>query len=218
MSLGGPDSIGGAPARDLILMLDQAMVLAINERTYPEESGGFSRDAARALMDPLDTGKEKIPKAWKDAVSYSAYPKLQPERWAGKGFPERVMELIRTGAVFEPCDPPEVQGISEGERVDPNSEEPLGAGRYCDQWGRVHQFKVEDGQYDYPDREHFERGAAECDRAMLVGHLEPVPAHLVNDALAKAPAHPWTIVHQSIRVRLAARRHREFALYEAISG
>ena len=56
---------------------------------------------------------------------------------------------------------------------------------------------LEDGQYAYPDREHFERGAAECDRAMLVGHLEPVPANMVDAALAMAPAHPWTIVHQS---------------------
>ena len=31
----------------------------------------------------------------------------------------------------------------------------------------------------------------------MVGHLEPVPVELVDEALATAPAHPWTIVHQS---------------------
>ena len=32
---------------------------------------------------------------------------------------------------------------------------------------------------------------------MIVGHLEPVPAEMVDAAFALAPAHPWTIVHQS---------------------
>ena len=148
-------------------------------------------------MDPLDTGEHKIPSAWKNAVSYSPYPELRPEAWEGKGFPERIERLVRVGAEIKPLDDPEKQGPREGEKADPRSETPLGAGRFCDHDGVIHQFKLEDGQYAYPDKEHFERGAAECDRAMLVGHLEPVPAGMVDSALAMAPAHPWTVVHQS---------------------
>ena len=92
-----------------------------------------------------------------------------------------------------------------GDIVDPRSERPLGPGRFADEFGVVHQFKLEPGQYAYPDREHFEQGVAECDRALLVGHLEPVPLHLVDGALAKAPAHPWSIVHQSAEKWRAAQ-------------
>ena len=74
----------------------------------------------------------------------------------------------------------------------------------------MHRFKVEDGQYAYPDREHFEQGVAECDRALLVGHLEPVPARLVDWALSIAPAHPWTVVHQSADKWRAAQDYSRF--------
>ena len=97
-----------------------------------------------------------------------------------------------------------------GELVDPRSEKPLGPGRFSDEFGRVRQFKVEDGQYAYPDREHFERGVAECDRAILVGHLELVPAQLVDAALARAPAHPWTVVHQSADKWRAAQDYSRY--------
>ena len=176
MELGGPQSIGGARAADLLAGLDRAIVLAVNERTCGEHRGTFDRDSVRALMDPLDTGEQKLPSAWKNAVSYSPYPDLRPENWEGKGFPERIERLVRVGAEIKPLDEPEVQGPRAGDVADPKSEAPLGAGRFCDHMGVIHQFKLEDGQYAYPDKEHFERGAAECDRAMLVGHLEPVPA------------------------------------------
>jgi hypothetical protein len=54
----------------------------------------------------------------------------------------------------------------------------------------------EDGQYAWRSFEYFVRGAAECDRAIVAGHLEPVPSHLVGAAWALAPAHPWTVVLQ----------------------
>lgn len=53
------------------------------------------------------------------------------------------------------------------------------------------------GQYSWPDAEHFRRGCTECDRALVVGHLERVPAHLVEHALANGTVHPWTVVRQS---------------------
>ena len=52
-------------------------------------------------------------------------------------------------------------------------------------------------QYPFADAEHFVRGAAECDRALVVGHLEPVPPALVAWAEAHGTVHPWTVVHQS---------------------
>ena len=52
-------------------------------------------------------------------------------------------------------------------------------------------------QYAFKDKEHFVRGAQECDRALLCGHLEPVPASEVEASLASGCVHPWTVVHQS---------------------
>ena len=60
-------------------------------------------------MDPVDAGLEPpTPKAWKEAVSYTRYPTLDPRRWEGKGFPERIEKLVSEGAaidVHEPADP-----------------------------------------------------------------------------------------------------------------
>lgn len=69
---------------------------------------------------------------------------------------------------------------------------------------------MEDGQYAYPDHEHFAQGVFECDRAMLVGHLEPVPSGLVDWALTQAPAHPWTVVHQLADKWRAAQYYSRF--------
>ena len=55
----------------------------------------------------------------------------------------------------------------------------------------------ETGQYAWADLEHFVHGVAECDRAIAAGHLVPVPADMVDQALREAPAHPWTVVHQA---------------------
>jgi hypothetical protein len=35
-------------------------------------------------------------------------------------------------------------------------------------------------QYPFRDGNHFTHGSQECDRALLCGHLEPVPADLVE--------------------------------------
>ena len=52
-------------------------------------------------------------------------------------------------------------------------------------------------QYRFKDGEHFIRGASECDRALLAGHLELVPDSEVDWALRHGSIHPWTVVHQS---------------------
>ena len=119
-------------------------------------------------MDPLDLGIGALPKSdpkrWKNAVSFSPYPELKIEQWEGKGFPARILDLVREGVKIEPNDSPEPQGARVDELIDPRSERPLGPGRFADEHGGVHQFKLEAGQYAYPDREHFEQGVAECDR------------------------------------------------------
>ena len=61
------------------------------------------------------------------------------------------------------------------------------------------------GQYAWADLEHFVHGVAECDRAIAAGHLVPVPADMVEQALSDAPAHPWTVIHQSADKWRAAR-------------
>ena len=52
-------------------------------------------------------------------------------------------------------------------------------------------------QYAFKDEEHFYRGAQECDRALLCGHLEVVPADEVEWSLAHGSVNPWTVVQQS---------------------
>ena len=121
MELGGRESIGGAPATELLKGLDRAIVLAINERRAGGQQGAFDREAVRSLMDPLDTGEAKLPSAWKNAVSYSPYPDLRPENWEGKGFPDRIMRLVREGAEIKPLDEPESQQVRPGEVADPRS-------------------------------------------------------------------------------------------------
>eukprot|EP00966_Prymnesium_polylepis_P287660 6644477-Prymnesium_polylepis.1 len=58
--------------------------------------------------------------------------------------------------------------------------------------------------------EHFIRGVTECDRAIAAGHLVPVPLEHVAEALAAAPAHPWTVVHQSEDKWRAAQDYSRF--------
>ena len=53
----------------------------------------------------------------------------------------------------------------------------------------------ENPQYRFKDGEHFIRGALECDRALLAGHLEIVPESEAEWALRHGSVHPWTVVH-----------------------
>ena len=199
MELGGKQSVGGSRAEALLTGTKAARVLAFGQRTYSGTTAKFDRMAITRLMDPIDAGlAPPMPKTWKAAVSFTPYPPLEAERWEGKGFPERIVDLVREGVQIEAQDEDRVRvGTGGVETVDPRSEAPLEPGCFVDEHGVIRRFKVERGQYTFPDMEHFERGAAECDRALLVGHLEPVPAALVDECLARAPAHPWTIVHQS---------------------
>ena len=90
-----------------------------------------------------------------------------------------------------------------------------GVGCFADLDGTVRRFEFEPGQYPFSDEEHFLRGALECDRALLAGHLEPVPPHLVDSALERAPAHPWQIVHQSAEKWRAAQDYSLFTNRQA---
>ena len=193
MELGGKQSVGGSKAEALLTGTTKARVLAFGQRTYSGTTAKFDRIAISKLMDPIDAGlAPPTPKEWKAAVSFTPYPPLEVERWADKGFPERIVDLVRDGVKIEVQDEGRVQIGSGGvETVDPRSEAPLDPGCFVDEHGVMRRFKVERGQYTLPDMEHFERGAAECDRALLVGHLEPVPAALVDECLARAPAHPF---------------------------
>ena len=85
-----------------------------------------------------------------------------------------------------------------------------GVGCFTDLDGTTKRFEFERGQYSFKDEEHFLRGALECDRTLLAGHLEPVPPHLVDLALERAPADPWQIVHQSTDTWRAAQDYSFF--------
>ena len=198
MDLGGRHSVT-PDARKLVEGAHAARVLSFGERECLETGARVDRLAVAALMDPVDSGsRPPIPKAWKRAVAHSPYPDLLVENWEGKGFPPHILDLVRNGARIEPFSTSEVDSEDlSGDCVDPRSETRLGPGCFVDEHGVLHRFKVERGQYTFPDQEHFEQGVTECDRAMLVGHLEPVPASMVDEALTRAPAHPWSIVHQS---------------------
>ena len=52
------------------------------------------------------------------------------------------------------------------------------------------------GQYPWPDPIAQLQCIAECDRALWVGAMEPVPPHLVEETEKSGRIHPWTIVHQ----------------------
>ena len=62
-------------------------------------------------------------------------------------------------------------------------------------------FVPEPGQYPFEDTEHTLQAIWEADRAILAGHLEPVPAELVEEARQVAPAHPWLVVKQGEKWR-----------------
>ena len=59
----------------------------------------------------------------------------------------------------------------------------------------------EPGQYPFEDAEHTLHAIWEADRAILAGHLELVPAELVEEARQVAPAHPWLVVKQGEKWR-----------------
>ena len=208
--LGGPRSVGGHEAERLLVGATRAAVFAVGERVC---TGGLMLDhsSVEIGMDPMDLGIGVLPKAWKHAVSHSEYPPPPIEAWRGLGFPASVLEAIEHGVRIEPFEAPipKASGSVDPSRLASEDEERV-AGRFYDELGMAHVFQLESGQYAYPDAEHFQMGVAECDRALLVGHLEPVPAHLVDHALSVAAPHPWSIVHQSEDKWRAAQDYSQF--------
>ena len=90
-----------------------------------------------------------------------------PSGWVGKGLPARIERIMTEGVDIEPIDPDSV--ISE----------------------------FETAQYAWPGACSFVHGVAECDRAIMAGHLEPVPASEVVQSLERGWVHPWTVIQQT---------------------
>ena len=168
---------GGAGRVSHSTRADDAELLALTfgYRTAVDK-GCYVRHADfERYMDPRDLGVGCEPTERKAAISYTHMPSIGREAWGSLGFSERVKRHMLEGVSIEAAD------IAFGQ---------LGPGE------KEASAMPEDGQYAFADAEHFVRGCSECDRAILVGHLEPVPAHLVKDALRRAPPHPWTVVEQ----------------------
>ena len=100
-------------------------------------------------------------------MSFTPMPEPRPEAWRRAGAPDHIVQIMAEGA--------DVESYSSGLDDAPPTER---------------------AQYAWRDAEHFIRGVDECDRAILAGHLELVPADEVESSLARAPAHPWTVVLQ----------------------
>ena len=187
------------PLRSVRGMPRGFMALAFGDRECP--SGLFlDHSILPPFMDPYDSGDLSYPKGYKAGVSWSAMPDPQPDAWRDVGMPDRVVRYMTEGVEVTPygssaMDEGAVGDAASGD-VDVGSLRPdeladlrarlPGGARDAD----------ETVQYPWRDAEYYARGALECDRAMMAGHLERVPAHLVEWALSQAPAHPWTVVLQ----------------------
>ena len=69
------------------------------------------------------------------------------DRWEGKGFPERIISLVRNGAKIEPFEGAvSAQESEKVEKVDPRSVARLDPGCFVDADGQLKRFKVERGQ------------------------------------------------------------------------
>ena len=139
------------------------------------EGPHLDHDAVEPEMDSVDQGIGGMPRGWKAGVSWTPMPSHDPSRWIGKGLSPEVEAIMTRGVTIETYE----SGLPQAAQT--------GAAAAVD----------EVGQYAWADLEHFVHGVAECDRAIAAGHLVPVPADMVEQALSDAPAHPWTVIHQS---------------------
>ena len=175
-------ALGSTRADQVWAGADQWVALSCGHRVAPPRA--FLDHAAVAdHMDAVDRGVGALPKGWKAGVSWSPMPPHDPGAWRGRGMPADVEAMM-----------------TDGVQVDLFSS---GLGPTADRG-------AEEGQYPFQDMEHFVRGVSECDRAIAAGHLVPVPLEHVAEALAAAPAHPWTVVHQSEDKWRAAQDYSRF--------
>mmetsp|Transcript_66296 Transcript_66296/g.198036 ORF Transcript_66296/g.198036 Transcript_66296/m.198036 type:complete len:2091 (+) Transcript_66296:2828-9100(+) len=147
-------------------------------------------------MDPFDSGLDSFPKGYKAGVSWSTMPAPRPSAWAASGVPDRIVRYMTEGVEVTPYG---TAPSSEGEAAVEDGAASVRPDELADLRSRLPGAALdpeEAAQYPWRDSEFYARGALECDRAMLAGHLERVPAHLVEWALSQAPAHPWTVVLQ----------------------
>ena len=156
------------------------VALSVGWRVVPAGSVRISHAELALQMDPRDRGIGCEPKARKAAISYTPMPIVDADRWETAGFPARVVRIMRSGVEIDDTDLDftELECDAGGRPLAPAPPVP------------------ETGQYAFRDAEYFQHGCAECDRAIIAGHLEAVPAHLVEWALSQSPAHPWTVVLQ----------------------
>ena len=112
-------------------------------------------------MDPIDRGEIGLPKGYKQAVSYTPYPRPDYKRWEGKGFPDRIVAYMRDGVVIDPFEAGVTEAARGSLRGSPYAASAAreGADRvpgcFFDEHGEEHRFQIEDGQYNFPDRRQF---------------------------------------------------------------
>ena len=145
-----------------------AVAMSIGRRSCRDTGQGLVHARIAGDLDPRDAGCESCPKAAKQALAWSPLHR-HPEWWRGKGLPPDVELMMTEGVVIDP--------VSVMDALDTGTEV---------------------AQYAFKDVEHMSKGASECDRAILAGHLEFVPASEVRgDGTVDGCVHPWTVVHQS---------------------
>ena len=191
--------MGGIKSASLVRGAEHVVCLSIGSRRC---TSGERVDPERAalLMDPADRVEGGDFSAMKRAVSFTNYPRLDASAWKASGVDDAIVDLVRDGARVEwiEATPQAPEPVIEA-GVSPAA--PSGAvGVPSDYLPRR---VLEIGQYAFKDDQHLHQAIWECDRAILAGHLEPVPPGQVDRALVIAPAHPWVVVRQGDKWRAA---------------
>jgi len=148
-------------------MSSDLLIMAAGERECRAGAHWLEHSEVEHLMDPRDRGAPSAPPGQKAAIAWSPL-RRDASGWDGIGLPPRVVKMMTEGVTIDTIDADSV-----------NTE------------------TFETAQYAWRDANSFVHGAAECDRAIMAGHLEPVPAADVAHSLELGHVHPWTVVQQS---------------------
>ena len=144
------------------------VVLAAGRRECHPDGILLVHDEVEPFMDPRDRGQGTVPSGRKNAIAWSRLDRC-PERWRDMGMSAEVERRMTEGVTIEPVGGEVAHSLIDSEVA----------------------------QYAFKDEEHLWMGALECDRALVVGHLEFVPADEVEKSLRFGTVHPWQIVRQS---------------------
>jgi hypothetical protein len=145
----------------------EVVIMAAGERECRAGDNWLEHADVEPMMDPRDRGEPSGPPGQKAAIAWSPL-RRDASGWVGKGLPTRIEQMMTSGVTIEPIDADSV--ITSD---------------------------FETAQYAWRDANSFVHGAAECDRAIMAGHLEPVPAGEVARSLERGHVYPWTVVQQS---------------------